>query len=159
MRRHITVLTTVCLLAAWLPATAQFRLDDVDPYLKMESRLIVGDKGELTFDVSLPEDQPRCGALWVFDHVDLEILDSRFGDAQFVTLPEPGCWDCSEGTVRWFHEPTGYLSFEVHVYRRQMHLPCEEEAAQMPEVSRMTDPSTEHSLKQHTRGAQSAQIK
>ena len=98
------------------------RVDSKDPYLRVESKRLVGDKGESIFDVSLPPDQ--CGQVWVFDHAELEIVANRFGGAEFVALPESGCIACSPGTVRWFHEPTGYLTFEVHIYRKPLHKPC-----------------------------------
>lgn len=121
------------LISANAPAS-EVRVDVTDPFVRVESNRLVGDKGELTFDVSVPVDQARCGQVWAFDHAELEIIANRFGDAQFVALPEPGCTDCSPGVVRWFHEPTGYLTFEVHVYRKQLHKPCTQRPLQPQEI-------------------------
>jgi len=115
------------------PAVAMeshLKLDARDPYLKIESALSVGNKGEETFDVSLRNGETHCGPVWAFDHAKLEIIHNRYGDVQFVELPRPGCISCIPGRVRWYHEPTGNLAFTVHVYRRLAHKPCPGQAGQ-----------------------------
>ena len=88
----------------------------------MRSTLNVGDKGEELINVSV---ERRCDRpLWVFDHAELVVRDRRFGDAQFVAIPEAGCVDCPPLRVRWYHEPTGYLDFEVRVFRRESRAEC-----------------------------------
>lgn len=92
------------------------------PYLVVESTRSVGNKGEEHLDVSV---QAPCGeSALLFDHAELVVRRNRFGDAQFVGLPQPGCVHCAPVSVRWFHEPTGYLSFEIHVYRRMEVVLC-----------------------------------
>jgi len=99
------------------------RPDQRQPYLAVESALAVGTKGDEVLDVSVPE---VCGeTLWAFDHAELHIARNRYGGAQFVTLPRPGCLACDPLVVRWYHEPTGHLSFEVRVFRRPVQLPCD----------------------------------
>ncbi len=105
---------------------AVVRPDAQQPYLSLSSDLQVGNKGEEVFEVSLPRNAADCGLLWLFDHAELEIKRNRFGNAQLVALPQPGCRHCSPGVVRWYHEPTGHIEFAVHVYRRRVDVPCTE---------------------------------
>jgi len=126
-------LIAACLLldtagALAVSAEAEVRQDERQPYWEVDSALPVGNKGEELLDVSVPE---RCGVrLWAFDHAELHIDRNRYGGAQFVNLPRPGCLQCDPLVVRWYHEPTGHLSFEVRVYRRAVLLPCD--AGQLP---------------------------
>jgi hypothetical protein len=101
---------------------AEIRLDTRTPYFELESRLAVGNKGEQSLDVGVPAEE--CGLVWVFDHAELTILDNRFGDAQLVEIPEPGCVRCRSLRVRWYHEPTGRIHFRVDVYRRSADVLC-----------------------------------
>lgn len=101
-------------------------LDSQTPYFAMESRVSVGNKGEEWLDVSV---SASCGEhAWLFDRAELVVTRNRFGDVQFVGLPSPGCARCAPVHLRWFHEPTGYLSFEVNVYRRLELVSCAEES-------------------------------
>jgi len=88
------------------------------------SKLSVGDKGEERYDVS--QAAPACGQKgYVFDSADLiQGRDTRFGEAKFVGLPKVGCSRCQPIRVRWYHEPTGKLHFQVHVYRREIEGIC-----------------------------------
>lgn len=103
-------------------------LDPKTPYFVLESSVSVGSKGEEVLDVSVEAD---CGeAAWVFHRAELVVSRNRFGDVQFVGLPAPGCVRCAPVALRWFHEPTGYLSFQVDVYRRLEIVSCPIEAPQ-----------------------------
>jgi hypothetical protein len=96
--------------------TGEVTLDSRTPYFSLESSVSVGGKGEESLDVSVDAD---CGEpAWLFDRAELVVRRNRFGDVQFVGLPRPACVKCAPVQLRWFHEPTGYLSFEVNVYRR-----------------------------------------
>lgn len=88
------------------------------------SNLTVGDKGEQQYDVS--QLAPRCGQTgYVFDSANLVYgRDTRFGEAKFVALPHAGCSRCRPIRVRWYHEPTGKLHYQVHVYRREIEGIC-----------------------------------
>ena len=88
------------------------------------STLSVGDKGEERYDVSQPA--PACGKSgYVFDSANLVYgSNTRFGEAKFVGLPKQGCSRCQPVKVRWYHEPTGKLHFQVHIYRRVIEGIC-----------------------------------
>ena len=88
------------------------------------SNLSVGDKGEERYDVSSPA--PACGQTgYVFDSANLVIgRDTRFGEAKIVGMPKAGCQRCQPIRVRWYHEPTGKLHYQVHVYRRLVEGIC-----------------------------------
>jgi len=102
------------------PGTVQ--PDRRTPYFAVESRLAVGNKGEEFLDVSVEQ---VCGQpAWVFDHADLVIHRSRFGAAQFVSVPTSRCTACDPLVLRWYHEPTGHLAFSVNVHRRLEIVPC-----------------------------------
>jgi hypothetical protein len=97
-------------------------LDPRTPFFSLESTISVGGKGEESLDVSVAAgcDEPA----WLFHRAELVVRRNRFGDVQFVGLPSPGCVQCAPVQLRWFHEPTGYLSFEVNVHRRLEIVPC-----------------------------------
>lgn len=88
-------------------------------------QLAVGDKGEDVFDVSTAA--PGCGKpAEVFDRARIVYRERRFGDAQIVALPPSGCVQCPPLKVRWYHEPTGRLIYQLHVYRRIVEAVCPE---------------------------------
>ncbi len=98
------------------------RPDARDPFFQIASDASVGAKGEEALEVSTTR---ACGHTnWVFDHAELNIERNRFGDAQFVQLPSPGCFVCDPVVVRWYHEPTGHLAFHVRVWRRPVQPDC-----------------------------------
>lgn len=109
------VITAMTLLCSTAPPVAQAEagvvLDPRDPYFERRSALKVGAKGEDGIDVSAAG---RCGR---FHHAELVWLERRFADAQFVQIPEQACVQCDPLVVRWYHEPTGKLHFQVRVYR------------------------------------------
>lgn len=110
-----------------LPSEERTVLDARTPYFTVESRVSVGNRGEEWLDVSVPA---SCGErAWLFDRAELVVTRNRFGDVQFVGLPSPGCVQCAPVHLRWFHEPTGYLSFEVNVYRRLELVSCTEDSS------------------------------
>jgi hypothetical protein len=79
--------------------------------------LAVGDKGEDRFD--LPEVSPSCDHPGLaFESVEIVYLRRRFGEAQVVATPEPGCVRCGPIIVRRYHEPTGELHYRLRVHRR-----------------------------------------
>ena len=96
-------------------------VDARDPYFERASNEKVGAKGDDVIDVTR---DPCAGEPLAFDHAELEVLDSRFGDAQFAALPAAGCFDCEPLVVRWYHEPTGRLHYQVHVFRRRAEPQC-----------------------------------
>jgi hypothetical protein len=90
------------------------------------STLAVGDKGENRYDVSQPP--PACGAQGrIYDSAELVIgPTTRFGGAEIINRPQSGCARCPPLVVRWYHEPTGRLHYQVHVYRRAIEGVCPE---------------------------------
>jgi hypothetical protein len=88
------------------------------------SDLKVGDRGEELIAVGIAA--PRCGErAWMFERAELKHLRQRFGEAQIVSQPPP-CIDCAPLRVRWYHEPTGYLQFQVSIFRRAIEGVCSE---------------------------------
>lgn len=85
----------------------------------------LGGKGEDQFKVSV--DPPRCEQqALVFEKARLVYGDKRFADAQITALPLPGCTRCQPLKVGWYHEPTGRLTYQVHIYRRVVEGVCRE---------------------------------
>lgn len=83
----------------------------------------VGDAGEKQLDVAVPI--PSCGVRApVFERAEIKHLRRRFGEAQIVAAPPAGCTGCTPLTIRWYHEPTGYLEFRVDAYRRWVEGVC-----------------------------------
>jgi len=92
-------------------------------YFERTHSLSVGDKGEDRFDVGVTP--PACGVTaLVFDHARIVYKQRRFGEAKVISKPPSGCILCSPLVVRWYHEPTGYLEYQVHVYRRRITGDC-----------------------------------
>ena len=112
---------------------ADLHPDRKDPYFQRSSDLIVGAKGEDVLDVSVSDSCP--GPVQAFDHAELIIDRNRFGDALFVQIPESGCIRCRPLKIRWYHEPTGYLSFRVRVWRRSQPAACEDGRSAGSELS------------------------
>ena len=106
------------------PTIGKLELDSRTPYYRLRSERTVGDHGEIALDVSVTDS--GCGLQMRFDHAELEIIRNRFGDAQFIRLPQPGCDVCEPILLRWMHEPTGYLEVNVNVFRREVDVPCKE---------------------------------
>ncbi len=92
-------------------------------YFERKHSLSVGDKGEEHFNVSIKP--PVCGGTALaFDHARIVYKRQRFGEAKIVSSPPVGCINCLPLVVRWYHEPTGYLDYQVHVYRRRIIGKC-----------------------------------
>ena len=102
----------VALLALTPISALAVSVDERDPYFERRSALKVGAKGEDAIDVS-------AGSCECFHHAEIVWLERRFADAQFVQIPRQACVQCDPLIVRWYHEPTGKLHFQVRVYRTE----------------------------------------
>lgn len=125
------------LTPAATPQTGSVRLDDRTPFLHRTSHNPLGAIGEETADVSSPR---RCDIdQWLFDRAELVVHENRFGVASITEAPTPGCRRCGPLRVRWYHEPTGHLSFSVNVYRRLTPASC---PASQPATENYPNPSS-----------------
>lgn len=98
------------------------QLDSVHFYERTH-QLAIGDKGEDSFDVGVPP--LSCGQqALVFDQARIVYAQQRFAQAQVIQSPTAGCTSCSPLKVRWYHEPTGKLIYQLHVYRRRVSGIC-----------------------------------
>lgn len=89
-----------------------------------KSDLAVGNKGEETYNVN--STLPSCNNTgFIFEHAEL-IQKGRFGEAKIISSPDPGCTKCGPVKIRWYHEPTGNLEYQVHVYRRKVQGICQD---------------------------------
>ena len=89
-----------------------------------KSDLAVGDKGEESYNVN--SSLPACNNTgFIFEHAEL-VQKGRFGEARIISTPNSGCTSCSPLKVRWYHEPTGNLDYQVHVFRRQVQGICQD---------------------------------
>lgn len=112
-------LLCACLL---LPGSAAPQSSALQVF-QVASSLKVGNRGEEVYELSVPA--PACGRpALVFDHARLVVERRRFGDAAIVAAPPAGCTTCPPLRVRWYHEPTGLIEFQVHVVRRRVEAPC-----------------------------------
>jgi hypothetical protein len=90
---------------------------------ELRSTLKVGDSGEEHYDLSATA--PRCGErALLFDLARLLFVRQRFAQAVIVAAPDAGCTACGPLRVRWYHEPTGHLELQVHVYHRRVEGIC-----------------------------------
>lgn len=82
-----------------------------------------GGKGLDQFDLSTKN--PQCEATEEVFHQARIIIDKkRFGDARIEAKPTHGCLRCQPVKVRWYHEPTGLISYQLHVQRRRIEGLC-----------------------------------
>lgn len=82
-----------------------------------------GGKGLDKFDLSTKN--PNCGtSVEVFHQARIIIEKKRFGDARIEYKPDSGCKRCQPVKVRWYHEPTGLISYQLHVQRRRIEGLC-----------------------------------
>lgn len=76
-----------------------------------------GGKGLDQFNVGTTK--PKCNDTADIYHQARIIIDKkRFGDARLESKPTSGCIKCSPLKVRWYHEPTGSISYQLHIQRR-----------------------------------------
>ena len=79
----------------------------------------LGGKGKDKINVSV--NRPKCGEeVWVFDRGNIVFKSKRFGDAKIQSSPKRGCIKCSPLAVKWYHEPTGRIDYQVHIYKRKI---------------------------------------
>ncbi len=98
------------------------KLDTVH-YFERSHQLALGNKGEDSFDVSVAP--PNCGQqAQVFEQARIVYGQQRFAQAQVVQSPVAGCVHCSPLKVRWYNEPTGKLTYQLHIYRRHVSGIC-----------------------------------
>jgi hypothetical protein len=82
-----------------------------------------GGKGEDQFKLSV--NPPICQKTsLVFEKARLVYGDKRFAEAQITELPSAGCIRCKPLQVTWYHEPTGRLTYQLHIYRRAIEGIC-----------------------------------
>ena len=82
-----------------------------------------GGKGVDQFNLSTHK--PVCNKTSDVFHMARIVFDSkRFGDARIESKPVTGCLNCSPLKVRWYHEPTGSVSYQLHVQRRSINGIC-----------------------------------
>jgi hypothetical protein len=68
---------------------------------------------------------PSCGQqALVFEQARIVYSQQRFAQAQVVHSPVAGCINCTPLKVRWYNEPTGKLTYQLHVYRRHVSGIC-----------------------------------
>jgi hypothetical protein len=118
--RDVACVTVASLVAVGAPIAC-----DAAASLEFERHydLSVGDQGEDRFD--LPYVPPSCDtAGWAFDSAEIVYLRRRFGEAQVVATPAPGCVRCGPIVVRRYHEPTGELHYRLRVRRRAVSAGC-----------------------------------
>jgi hypothetical protein len=98
------------------------RPDAGAPFFSHASDRLEGERADVALDVSVTGE---CGeTVSAFDRAELVVTRSRFATVTIVQQPPSGCVNCDALRVRWQHEPTGYLAFEVYVYRRPVRLSC-----------------------------------
>ncbi len=56
----------------------------------------------------------------LFHQAKIIIGKKRFGDARIEQQPPSGCTNCKPIKVRWYHEPTGRVEYQLLVQHRQV---------------------------------------
>lgn len=96
---------------------------------EIKSDLAVGDRGDELYNVNSPP--AACNAKgYIFERAELVTGNNRFGEAKIISVPKAGCTSCVPVKVRWYHEPTGSLHYQVHIYRREVSGVCNDKVRQ-----------------------------
>ncbi len=53
-----------------------------------------------------------------FHRAELVINNQRFGKARIIQQPTMGCKNCQPIKVEWYHEPTGFIEYQLLVQKR-----------------------------------------
>lgn len=105
-----------------IPATIPNRIQAI---AKIDKHLIhavrhhdnFGGKGLDKFSVT--STTPVCNKTAdIFYKARIITSEQRFGDARIESQPSSSCFQCSQLKVRWYHEPTGSISYQLHIQRR-----------------------------------------
>ena len=84
-----------------------------------------GGKGIDRFNI--PSSKPACNRQGAqFHDMALFLQKKRFGDARITARPRIGCTDCSPIEVEWYHEPTGFIDYQLAVQYRIVSGICRE---------------------------------
>lgn len=82
-----------------------------------------GGKG--TDIIKISSKEPTCNhKKEVFHHAQILILKKRFGNARIERIPTSACLKCKPLKIRWYHEPTGYISYQIQIQRREIEGVC-----------------------------------
>ncbi|MBT5455707.1 MAG: hypothetical protein HOK82_03810 [Rhodospirillaceae bacterium] len=82
-----------------------------------------GGRGEQSHRVT--SKAAACGKkTLVFHAAGLVLLEKRFAQARISRAPKSGCAACQPVKVSWRHEPTGRLSYQLLVQRREIEGIC-----------------------------------
>lgn len=83
-----------------------------------------GGKGLDEFNYAQPSSS--CGKKSeVFHKAGIVIVKKRFGDARIEKQAVSGCKNCGPIKVRWYHEPTGQINYQLHIQRRIIEVECQ----------------------------------
>ena len=83
----------------------------------------LGGRGKDTISVGV--DKPDCDEeAWAFERGNIVFNNKRFGDAKIASSPKAGCSKCKPMVVKWYHEPTGKIDYQVHIYKRKIVGAC-----------------------------------
>lgn len=82
-----------------------------------------GGKGLDQFNVG--STKPKCNNTVDIYHQARMVIDKkRFGDARLESKPPTACVKCTPLKVRWYHEPTGSIHYQLHIQKRQIQGIC-----------------------------------
>lgn len=85
-----------------------------------------GGKGVDEFNIS--HVQSGCNQRTpLFHKASIVIVTKRFGDVRIEKQPLSGCKKCSPIKVRWYHEPTGSIHYQLHIQYRMIEGECQQQ--------------------------------
>lgn len=93
---------------------------------EFESEDRLGNKGVHKYKVQ--KKVPACNARsLVFHDAQLQIgKRTRFAKAAINRKPRPGCKNCSPVEVKYYVEPTGFLHYQLHIYKERVDGICKD---------------------------------
>ncbi len=104
------------------PVTAT-RIDNKTVFSKKHGDKF-GGKGVDQFSFQAP--QLSCGKpSEVYHGASVVIKKRRFGDVRIDRQPKSACKRCQPLKVSWYHEPTGYIDYQLHIQRRVVEGSCQ----------------------------------
>jgi hypothetical protein len=91
--------------------------------LSFQSKDRKGGRGEQSHRVNTKP--ATCGKkTLVYHSASLVLVEKRFAQARISRKPKSGCVNCQPVKVSWRHEPTGRLSYQLLVQRREIEGTC-----------------------------------
>ncbi len=67
----------------------------------------------------------------LFHHANINFIRKQFSSAKIFSIPRTNCSLCNDIKIKWHNEPTGILTYQLHIFKRQINAICESNTLQI----------------------------